>query len=157
MKAPLGFSSDFAPREGCKLKKALYGLKQSLRAWFERFTAAMTKFGYKQSNYDHTLFLKRKNDRITCLIIYVDDMIITGDDEKEICVLKEQLFREFEMKNLEQLKYFLGILVLRSRRGIFISQRKYILNLLAETGMLDCKPVETPIMANHGLKMIKGG
>ena len=76
MKAPLGFSSGYYnPREGCKLKKALYGLKHSPRVWFERFTAAMTKFGYKQSNSDHTLFLKSQNDHITCLIIYVDDMI----------------------------------------------------------------------------------
>ena len=63
----------------------------------------MTKFGYKQSNSDHTLFLKRQNDHITCLIIYVDD------DEEEICVLKEQLSREFKMKDLGRLKYFLGI------------------------------------------------
>ena len=89
MKAPPGFSSDFTPGERYKLNKAFYGLKQSPRAWFRRFTTAMTKLGYKQSNSDHTLFLKRKNDRITCLIIYVDDMIITEDDEEEICALKE--------------------------------------------------------------------
>ena len=156
MKAPPGFSSDFTPGEGYKLNKALYGLKQSPRACFGRFTAAMAKFGYEQCNSDHTLFLKRQNDRITCLIIYVDDMIITDDDEEEICALKEQLSREFEMKHLGQLKYFLGIEVLRSRGGIFISQRKYIPDLLAETRMLDCKPAETPIIANHGLQMIKG-
>ena len=83
-------------------------------------------------------------------------MIITGDDKEEIGALKEQLSRELEMKDLRQPKYFLGIEVLRSRGGIFISQRKYILDLLAETGMLDCKPAETPIIANHGLRMIKG-
>ena len=61
MKAPPCFSSDFTPGEGCKLNKALYGLKQSPREWFRRFTTAMTKFGYKQSNSDYTLFLERKN------------------------------------------------------------------------------------------------
>ena len=60
------------------------------------------------------------------------------------------------MKDLGRLKYFLGIEVLRSRGGIFIRQRKYILDLLAETGMLDCKPVEIPIITNHGLQLIKG-
>uniref|UniRef100_A0A803MVW8 Reverse transcriptase Ty1/copia-type domain-containing protein n=1 Tax=Chenopodium quinoa TaxID=63459 RepID=A0A803MVW8_CHEQI len=113
----------------------------------------MKQFGYKQSNSDHTLFLKRVKDRITCIIIYVDDMIITGNDEEEIADLK--LFREFE-KDLGNLKYFLGIEVLRSQQGIFIHQRKYILDLLAETGMLDCKPAETPIVANHGLQIIEG-
>ena len=61
------------------------------------------------------------------------------------------------MKDLGRLKYFLGIEVLRSNKGIFISQTKYVLDLLAETGMLDCKPVETPMMMNHGLQMIEGG
>ena len=78
-------------------------------------------------------------------------MIITEDDREEIVNLKEKLFQEFEMKDLGRLKYFLGIEVLRSNKGIFISQRKYVLDLLTEIGMLDCKPVETPMMMNHGL------
>ena len=82
-------------------------------------------------------------------------MIITGDDKVEICALKEQLSREFEMKDLGRQKYFLGIEVLRSRGGIFISQQKYILDLLAEIDMVDCKPAKTPIIANHGHRMIK--
>ena len=60
------------------------------------------------------------------------------------------------MKNLVRLKYFLGIEVMRSTKGIFVSQRKYILNLLAETGLMDCKPLETPIVVNHGLKVVDG-
>ena len=85
---------------------------------------ATKRYRYKQSNPDHTLFLKRKGDLITCLIIYMDDMIITGSDIEEIAQLKNNLFREFEMKNLGGLKYFLGIEVLRSNKGIFISQKK---------------------------------
>ena len=87
------------------------------------------------------------------LLIYVDDMIITGDDKDEIKTLKSKLFQEFEMKDLGGLKYFLGIKVLQFHRGNFISQRKYVLDLLAETGMLDCKPIDTPLMVNHGLHM----
>jgi hypothetical protein len=88
---------------------------------------------------------------VTALLIYVDDMIITGNDEEEISSLQEHLATEFEMKNLEGLKYFLGIEVARSSKGVFLSQRKYVLDLLAETGMLDCKPVDTPIVQNHKL------
>ena len=84
MRAPPGFSDDYKNGEGCKLSKALYGLKQSPRAWFGRFIAAMIKFGYKQSNSDHTQFLKKQNNHMIFLIIYVDDMIITGDDKEEI-------------------------------------------------------------------------
>ncbi|KAL5568221.1 hypothetical protein UlMin_024796 [Ulmus minor] len=135
----------------CKLKKALYGLKQSLRAWFGRFTKSMKNFGYKQSNSDHTLFLKHRKGKITALIIYVDDMVVTGDDHDEIDCLQRHLTSEFEMKQLGDLKYFLGIEVARSKHGIFLSQRKYILDLLTETGMLGCKPVDTPIEQNHKL------
>ena len=73
----------------------------------------MKKYDYKQSNSDYTLFLKKRNGKITCLIINVDDMIITGDDEEEIAELWKNLFHEFEMKDLGLLKYFLGIEVLR--------------------------------------------
>ena len=86
-------------------------------------------------------------------------MILTGDDEEEISQLRKDLFAEFEMKNLGLLKYFLGIEVIRSKKGIFISQQKYVLDLLdllAEIGMLDCNPVETPMMQNHGLRLDDG-
>ena len=135
----------------CKLKRSLYGLKQSPRAWFGRFTLAMKAAGYQQSNADHTLFVKHKDGRVTTLIVYVDDMILTGDDPEEMKTLREYLSAEFEMKDLGQLKYFLGIEVARSKQGISLSQHKYVLDLLSETGMLACKPVETPIQVNHRL------
>ena len=151
MKPPPGYSDEYNQGEGCKQKKALYSLKQSPRAWFGRFTTAMKGFGYRQSNSDHTIFLRNSGNQITCLVIYVDDMVITGNNVKEIDQLRSKLFQEFEMKDSGQLKYFLGIEVLRSKKGIFINQRKYTLDLLAEAGMIDCKPAETPMVANYGL------
>ncbi|RVW57872.1 Retrovirus-related Pol polyprotein from transposon RE1 [Vitis vinifera] len=135
----------------CKLKKSLYGLKQSPRAWFGRFTKSMRAFGYRQSNSDHTLFLKKQHGKITTLIVYVDDMVVTGNDPEERKALQNYLSREFEMKDLGPLKYFLGIEVSRSSEGIFLSQRKYALDLLQETGMSGCQPVNTPI--EEGLKL----
>nr|KYP39692.1 Retrovirus-related Pol polyprotein from transposon TNT 1-94 [Cajanus cajan] len=135
----------------CKLKKALYGLKQSPRAWFGRLTLAMKKFGYKQSNSDHTLFIKHTKGKVAILIVYVDDMVLTGDDVEEMKLLEKRLAAEFEMKDLGQLKYFLGIEIARSEQGISLSQRKYVLDLLSETGMLACKPADTPIEMNHSL------
>nr|GFA05429.1 putative reverse transcriptase, RNA-dependent DNA polymerase [Tanacetum cinerariifolium] len=108
MEAPPGFSQHFKHGKVCKLKKYLYGLKQSPKAWFGRFTLAMKKYRYKQSNSDHTLFLRHGGDRVTCLIIYVDDMIITGNDESEIKKLKKGLCAEFEMKDLGNLRYLKG-------------------------------------------------
>ncbi|CAN6712060.1 unnamed protein product [Malus baccata var. baccata] len=111
----------------------------------------MKKFRYVQSHSDHTLFLKRQNGKLTALIIYIDDMIVTGDDQKEIQCLQKYLATEYEMKELGELKYFLGIEVARSKHGIFLSQRKYALDLLAETSMLDCKHIDTLIEQNHRL------
>ena len=76
----------FTRKEGkmCRLKKALYGLKQSLRAWFGRLSYAMKGFGYKQAMIDHTLFFKRDGDDITVIIVYVNDMIVTGSNPKEV-------------------------------------------------------------------------
>ena len=124
--------------EVCELKKSLYGLKQSPQAWFRRFTSAMKAIEYQQSNEDHTLFVKHKEGKVTALIVYVDDMILTGDDPEEMRTLREYLSVEFEMKDLGQLRYFLSIEVARSKQGISFSQRKYVLDLLRETGMLAC-------------------
>ncbi|GAB2281827.1 hypothetical protein Dimus_039497 [Dionaea muscipula] len=111
----------------------------------------MKKFGYQQSNADHTLFVKRRGMAVIALIVYVDDMVVTGNDPQELDALHRHLSEEFEMKDLGQLKYFLGIEVARSPQGIVLSQRKYVLDLLAETRMLDCKPSITPIEVNHKL------
>ena len=151
MDIPPGYSVTTGTNEVCKLQRALYGLKQSPRAWFGRFSLAMKKYGFQQSNADHTLFLKKQQGKVTALIVYVDDMVITGDDIEEISRLQGQLASEFEMKNLGGLKYFLRIEVARSTQGIFLSQRKYVLDLLSEVGLLECKPVDTPIVQNHKL------
>ena len=73
------------------MKKILYGLKQSPRAWFDRFSKAMTSFGYQQSNADHTLFIKHHKGKITLLIVYVDNIVMTGDDKEEMARLKKLL------------------------------------------------------------------
>jgi Reverse transcriptase (RNA-dependent DNA polymerase) len=79
------------------------------------------------------------------LIVYVDDMIITGDDEGEIAQLKARSGKEFEVKDLGQYRYFLGIEIARGAEGIVLSQRKYVLDLLTKTYMLGCKPAVSPI------------
>ena len=149
MELPPGFHDMLGRKKICKLKKSLYGLKQSPRAWFEKFTRAIRRFEYTQSQGDHTLFFKHSTDeKITALIVYVDDIIVTGNDFDEIRRLKRMLAEEFEIKDLGKLRYFLEIEVARSSKGIFLSQRKYVLDLLQEAGMLGCKPSDTPIDPN---------
>nr|KYP35648.1 Retrovirus-related Pol polyprotein from transposon TNT 1-94 [Cajanus cajan] len=150
METPPGFEVKNERNKVCLLKKALYGLKQSPRAWFGRFTKVMVSLGYRQSQGDHTLFIKHSSTgKLTLLLVYVDDNIIAGDDETEKLALKEKLAAQFEMKDLGKLKYFLGIEVAYSKNGIFISQRKYVLDLLKETGKLGCRTSTVPIEQNH--------
>jgi hypothetical protein len=145
MDCPPGFEEAFGSQV-CKLKKSLYGLKQSPRAWFEKFTQSVKKQGFTQGQADHTLFTKSgQNGMITVLIVYVDDIILTGNDEIEMERLKRNLAADFEIKDLGPLKYFLGMEVARSKKGIVVSQRKYVLEFLQETGMSGCKPADTPM------------
>jgi len=95
------------------------------------------------------VFYYHSGGRVTILAVYVDDMIITGNDPLNISQLKKNLSKEFEVKDLGQLRYFLGIEIARSPKGIVLSQRKYVLDLLHETGMLGCRPASSPIEQNH--------
>ncbi|CAM8951545.1 unnamed protein product [Rhodiola kirilowii] len=157
MEPPPGFIEKFGNKV-CKLKRSLYGLKQSPRAWFERFTNFLKSQGYTQGQSDHTLFVKKSTtNKMTVLIVYVDDIILTGDDLQEMIRLKQSLAKEFEIKDLGQLKYFLGMEIARSKRGIVVTQRKYILDLLKETGMSGCKPADTPTEPNVKLGDVKDG
>ena len=98
MSIPPGFEGNTSNKV-CKLKKALYGLKQSPRAWFGRFAKVMKEFGYKQSQGDYTLFIKQSATRgVTDLLVYVDDIIVKGNDEREKHEVKQRLAKEFEIK-----------------------------------------------------------
>lgn len=117
-----------------KLKKSLCSLKQSPRAWFERFREAVKNCGYSQSQTDHTIFYKhRKDGKIAILIVYVDNIVLTDSDKEKLDRLKRRLATEFEIKDLGALEYFLGMEFARSNEGIFVNQRKYVLDLLGET------------------------
>lgn len=144
MELPPGFSEEGQVEKVCRLEKALYGLKQLLRAWFAKFTKAIKRHGYTQAHSDHTLFYKHQH-KLVIIIVYVDDIIITGDDHKEADRIKKNLAQCFEMKDLGKLRYFLGMEVARNKTGISVSQRKYVMDLLIEIGMLGCKPVYTPM------------
>jgi hypothetical protein len=93
----------------------------------------MCDMGYSQCNVENTIFFKHKSSPIPILAIYVDDIVITGDDVEEIKCFKEKLGKSFEIKDLGYLRYFLGIEIARSSKGIVLSQKKYVLDLLTET------------------------
>ena len=105
-----------------------------------------------RSEADHSMFNKHSSSNLCIyLVVYVDDIVIIGDDHNSIKGLKQHLFQHFQTKNFDQLRYFLGIEVVRSKTSIAISQKNYALNILQETGMLDCKPIDTPMDPNMKL------
>ncbi|XP_039059421.1 uncharacterized mitochondrial protein AtMg00810-like [Hibiscus syriacus] len=109
----------------------------------------MTSRNYIQGQTDHTMFYKHsKSEKCCILIFYEDDIKLTEDDSSEIKILKEFLSTEFKLKDLGNLRYFLGMEVARSKAGISISQRKHVLDLLLEVGLMGCKPAETPMEFN---------
>jgi hypothetical protein len=156
MEQPPGFVAQGERGKVCKLRKALYGLKQSPRAWFGRFSSVVTKFGLRRSSYDHSVFFTSSNSGCILLVVYVDDIVITGSDEKGIKRLKDFLASQFQTKDLGPLKYFLGIEVSRNHKGICLSQRKYCLDILNDSGMTDTKPCEAPMIPNVKLKTDDG-
>ncbi|EOY04903.1 Cysteine-rich RLK (RECEPTOR-like protein kinase) 8 [Theobroma cacao] len=140
----------------CHLRKSLYGLKQSPRAWFGKFNEAVQEFGMKKSKCDHLVFCRHSEVGIILLIVYVDDIVITGSDTAGISSLKSFLHTQFQTKDLGLLKYFLGVEVTKSKKGISLSQRKYVLDLLTETRKLGAKPCNAPMtpICNLQKKMV---
>jgi hypothetical protein len=156
MSQPGGFEDPTFPTHVCKLDKSLYGLKQAPRAWNERFTAFLPSVGFKCSNADPSLFVKVSGSSHVYLLLYVDDIIITGDSEDLITEVKHALQTEFDMKDLGPLHYFLGLEIKYLENGLFLSQHKYAKDLLHKSGMDDCNTHLTPSQAGFKLLIDAG-
>ena len=129
------------------MKKALYGLKQAPRAWYKQIDQRLAKLGFSKNIADPNLYYKVIQGDMLIMVLYVDDLLITGEDHLiEKC--KQALISEFEMKDLGILHYFLGLEVWQHSKGIFVNQGKYTLDLLNKFGMLDCKAMKTPMETN---------
>nr|GEW03431.1 ribonuclease H-like domain-containing protein [Tanacetum cinerariifolium] len=148
MDLPLGYY-DPSETKVCKLVKSLYELKQALIQWNEKLTSVLNEHGFFHSMNDYSLFVKHDSNNILILLVYVDDIVITGSNLGEIEKFKRFLASKFQIKDLGSLKYFLGIEVLKNKNGLCLSHRKYCMELLSEYGLLACKPVATPMQRNH--------
>ncbi|KAM1502979.1 hypothetical protein COP2_028602 [Malus domestica] len=151
MAQPPGFLDPNHPEMVCKLHKSLYGLKQAPRAWNERFTAFLPSIGFKDTYSDSSLFVKTIGSNIVILLLYVDDIIITSSSPDAIQQVIDSLTFEFDLKDLGDLHYFLGIQITRTSNGVFLSQTKYIKDLLQKTEMLDSKSCDTPCLPYNRL------
>jgi hypothetical protein len=146
MSQPEGFIVKGQENKVCKLIKYLYGLKQAPRAWYEKLTEHFLKLNFKHFKLDNaTLFVKKVGKTIVYLVVYVDDLLITWNNENYSTSIKKDLKKGFKMKYLGHLHYYLGIEVIQNPKHIFISQKKYIEELLNKFGMDECNPISTPM------------
>ena len=138
MKLPLGYSHPPGfPHRVCQLRRTLYGLKQAPQAWFAKFSSIISQHGFSGNSFYTALFLRRSDHGITILLLYVDDMIITGDDMRGIQNLKHFLGHQFEMKDLGSLNYFLGLEVSSFVDGYYLTQAKYTSDLISRAIITD--------------------
>ncbi|XP_050379460.1 cyclic nucleotide-gated ion channel 1-like [Argentina anserina] len=120
-------------------------------AWYAKLSLVLEATGFRSNNEGSSLFVRNGKSRRLVVLIYVDDLIITGDCSDEITALKCALHKKFAIKDLGRLKYFLGIEMVYSQKGLFLNQRKYIVDLLKDAEMLDCKPTNSPISSKFKL------
>nr|GEU38094.1 hypothetical protein [Tanacetum cinerariifolium] len=145
------------PNHVYKLKKALYGLKQAPRAWYDMLYSFLISQDFSKDSVDPTLFIRRNDNDLLLVQIYVDD-IIFATSIPELCELFAKLMcSKFKMSMMGKISVFLGLQISQSPRGIFINQSKYALESLKKYGFESCDPVDTPLMEKSKLDEDKEG
>ncbi|CAM8940816.1 unnamed protein product [Rhodiola kirilowii] len=151
MEQPPGYIDSRFPTHVCLLKKAIYGLKQAPRAWFQQFSSFLLKLGFSCSRADTSLFIFHQQLDLIYLLIYVDDIIVIGNNSSLIDGFTRTLHSEFAIKDLGSLSYFLGLEASTTHDGLFLSQLKYARDILTRAQLLDSKPVHTSMVVSQYL------
>nr|GEX95505.1 ribonuclease H-like domain-containing protein [Tanacetum cinerariifolium] len=140
-----GFVDSAHPNHVCHLQHSLYGLKQAHQAWFQRFASFITRVGFQRSKTDTSLFVYHKGLDVAYLLLYVDDIVLTASSTALLERIITLLHSEFAMTDLGSLNYFLGISAQRSKSGLFLSQSKFVEEILERAHMQHCNPCKTPV------------
>ncbi|PKU87466.1 Retrovirus-related Pol polyprotein from transposon TNT 1-94 [Dendrobium catenatum] len=148
MRQPAGFIDKTNPHYVCRLHKSLYGLKQAPRQWFHKLTTLLQQFGFKFSRSDPSLLIFNRNNIHLYFLIYVDDILLTGNDTSIIQSLLHFLRSHFALKQLGNVSLFLGIQILKTSSGYMLHQRHYALKILQDAGLHDCSSAPTPITSS---------
>ncbi|KAD6452986.1 hypothetical protein E3N88_07691 [Mikania micrantha] len=153
VKQPEGFEKKGQEEKVYKLTKALYGLKQAPRAWNTKLDGVLKGYGFKRCQLEQAVYTKRTSHDITIIVIYVDDLLVTGSSQQQISQFKRQMEQTFEMSDLGLLTYYLGLEVSQGNSGIKITQQSYAKKILRMTGLEDCNSTKIPM--EPGLKLGK--
>lgn len=140
MYQPPGYEDETRPNLVCKLDKALYGLKQAPRAWYARLCSKLMSLGFTPSKADTSLFYFNRRGHTMFVLVYVDDIIVASSSQEATKALLRDLEKEFALKELGELHYFLGIEVKRTSEGLTLTQERYAADVLKRSGMHLCKP-----------------
>ena len=142
---PEGFANEGEEDKVCLLKKALYGLKQAPRAWYSRIDEHLQHLGFTKSLSESTLYIKQNGDNILIISLYVDDLLVTGNNNNNVETFKQEMMSVFEMTDLGLMSFFLGMEVKQAEHEVFICQKKYAKEILKKFKLEDCKAVSTPM------------
>lgn len=156
MRQPPGYEDRHYPNYVCKLDKAIYGLKQAPWAWYSRLSAKLLQLGFVASKGDTSLFIYAKSHVTIYLLIYVDDIIVASSSDQAVEAMLTDLRKDFALKDLGRLHYFLGIEVNDCDNGILLSQRKYASEVIEKAGMRNCKSVTTPLSTSEKYSLYDG-
>lgn len=156
MSQPPGFSDSRCPQFVCKLNKSIYGLKQAPRAWFQRLSSFLFTIGFTGSHTDSSLFIREQGGNVLYILLYVDDIIITGSTDLVVQECISLIAAEFQLRDLGILHYFLGIEVHHLPNGILLSQHKYLHDLLLATKMDKATSVKSPMATTCQLQINDG-
>ncbi|GJS85395.1 retrovirus-related pol polyprotein from transposon TNT 1-94, partial [Tanacetum coccineum] len=144
-----GFVDPYHPDQVYRLKKALYGLKQAPREWYDELSNFLVSKGFSKGSIDPTMFITKHGEDILLVQIYVDDIIFGSTNPKLSKRFEKLMHNKFEMSMMGELKFFLGIQIHQSPRGIFINQAKYAQEILKKYGMTSCDSIGTPMATKH--------
>nr|GEU36732.1 integrase, catalytic core [Tanacetum cinerariifolium] len=155
MKPPEGYTKASQGRV-CKLNKSLYSLKQASRQWNQENLKFLVTLGFIQSTHDYSLFVKAQDELFTVALVYVDNVLLTGNSTQDIKDTKMALDRKITIKDLGLARYFLGIELCNTESGTYLHQRKYVLDLLKDAWLTAAKPTSFPLPQNMKLSLDKG-
>lgn len=154
VRQPPGFMTENESKKVYKLKKALYGLKQAPRAWNLKIDSSLQKLEFIKCSTEFAVYVKlSQNNSLMIVCLYVDDMIVTSEDTAELNEFKQRMMQEFEMSDLGELSYFLGMEFSPTSKGVLLHQKKYASDILRRFNMQNCNPAVTPM--EPGLKLSK--
>lgn len=155
MSPPLGMFAS-PSLEVCQLCRSLYELKQAPCAWFDKFRSTLLAFHFTQSQFDSSLFLRKTYVGIVLLLVYVDDIVITGSDTELIKQLQQHLKASFHMKDFDPLQYFLGLEVQITPTSRLLHQHKYMQEVISLVGFQSGNSILTLLKVNLKLRQEEG-